>query len=135
MIGYFVGGMMGIGAVCGALNSLYASISARSVEIATLRAIGFGSSPVVISVITEALLLSLAGGLMGALCAWMIFDGHVSSMIGVGQRAPITFAMAVTPGLVELGVVWACVIGLTGGLFPAIRAARLPIAQALKAVA
>jgi putative ABC transport system permease protein len=133
-IGYFIGGMMAIGALFGALNSLYASVSARSVEIATLRAIGFGPSPVVISVMTEALLLSLAGGLMGALCAWMLFDGHVSSMLGVGQQAPVTFAMAVTPGLVALGVLWACVIGFAGGLFPAIRAAHLPVARALNAV-
>jgi putative ABC transport system permease protein len=133
-IGYFIGAMMATGALCGALNSLYASVSTRSVEIATLRAIGFGPSPVVISVMTEALLLSLAGGLMGALCAWMFFDGHVSSMLGVGQQAPVTFAMAVTPELVVLGVVWACVIGFAGGLFPAIRAAHLPIARALNAV-
>jgi putative ABC transport system permease protein len=133
-IGYFIGGMMAVGALFGALNSLYASVSARSVEIATLRAIGFGPGPVVISVMTEALLLSLAGGLTGALCAWMFFDGHVSSMLGVGQQAPVTFAMAVTPGLVVLGVVWACVIGFAGGVFPAIRAAHLPVARALNTV-
>jgi putative ABC transport system permease protein len=130
-IGYFIGGMMTAGALCAALNSLYASVSARSLEIATLRAIGFASSPVVVSIMTEALLLSLAGGLVGALCAWTIFDGHVSSMLGVGRQAPITFAMQVTPGLVGLGVLWACVVGLIGGLFPAIRAARLPVARAL----
>jgi putative ABC transport system permease protein len=134
-IGYLIGVMMAAGALFGALNSLYASVSARSVEIATLRAIGFGPSSVVISVMTEALLLSLAGGLMGALCAWMLFDGHVSSMLGMGQQAPVTFAMAVTPGLIVLGVVWACVIGFLGGLFPAIRAAHLPVARALNAVA
>jgi len=134
-IGYFVGGMMAAGALFGALNSLYASVSARSLEIATLRAIGFGSSSVVISVMTEALLLSIAGGLMGALCAWIFFDGHVSSMMGGGVQPPITFAMEVTPGLVVLGIVWACVIGFVGGLFPAIRAAHLPVARALNAVA
>lgn len=133
-IGYFIGGMMATGALCGALNSLYASVSVRAVEIATLRAIGFGPGPVVISVMTEALLLSSAGGLMGALCAWMFFNGHVSSMLGVGQEAPITFAMAVTPGLLVLGVVWACVIGFAGGVFPAIRAAHLPVAQTLNSV-
>jgi putative ABC transport system permease protein len=133
-VGYFIGGMMAVGAVFGALNSLYASVSGRSVEIATLRAIGFGSGPVVISVMSEALLLSIAGGLIGALCAWMLFNGHVSSMLGVGQQAPITFALAVTPGLLLLGVVWACVIGFVGGLFPAIRAAHLPVARALNTV-
>jgi putative ABC transport system permease protein len=126
--------MMAIGALCGALNSLYASVSARSIEIATLRAIGFGPAPVVVSVMAEALLLSLAGGLLGAVCAWMFFDGHVSGVLGVGQQAQITFAMAVTPGLIGLGVIWACVIGFAGGLFPAIRAAHLPVARALNTV-
>lgn len=134
VIGYFIGGMMAIGALCGALNSLYASVSARSVEIATLRAIGFGPGPVVVSVMAEALLLSLAGGLMGAVCAWMLFDGHVSGLLGVGEQAQITFAMAVTPRLIGLGVIWACVIGFAGGLCPAIRAAHLPVARALNTV-
>ncbi|MGH2843345.1 MAG: ABC transporter permease [Solirubrobacteraceae bacterium] len=131
-IGYFIGGMMAAGALFGALNSLYASVSARSVEIATLRAIGFGSSSVVISVLAEALLLSVAGALLGALCAWLFFNGHISSMqLGV---APVAFAMTVTPALVVLGIVWACVIGMIGGLFPALRAARTPVARALNAV-
>lgn len=133
-IGYFIGGMMAAGALFGALNSLYASVSARSLEIATLRAIGFGAGSVVASVLAEALLLSVGGGIVGALCAWIFFDGHVSSMTGGGLQAPIAFAMEVTPGLIALGVIWACVIGFAGGLFPAIRAARLPIARALNAV-
>lgn len=133
-IGYVIGGMMATGALFGALNSLYASVSARSLEIATLRAIGFSSSSMVVSVMAEALLLSVAGGLLGALCAWALFNGHVSSMLGNGQQAPITFAMQVTPELVVLAIIWACVIGLFGGLFPAMRAARLPIAKALNAV-
>lgn len=134
-IGYFVGGMMAGGALFGALNSLYASVSSRSVEIATLRAIGFGSSPVVISVLTEALLLSVGGALVGACCAWLFFNGHVSSMQLNSLQPPTAFAMAVTPDLVVLGIIWACVIGLAGGLLPALRAARLPIARALTAVA
>jgi len=134
-IGYFIGGMMAGGALFGALNSLYASVSSRSVEIATLRAIGFGSSPVVISVLSEALLLSVAGALVGAFCAWLFFNGHVSSMQLNGLQPPTAFAMAVTPDLVVLGIIWACVIGIAGGLFPALRAARLPIARALTAVA
>jgi len=133
-IGYFIGGMMAAGALFGALNSLYASVSARSLEIATLRAIGFGAGSVVVSVLAEALLLSVAGGLVGALCAWILFDGHVSSMMLSGLQPPIAFAMEVTPRLVVLGIIWACVIGFAGGLFPAIRAARLPVAQALNAV-
>lgn len=134
-IGYFVGGMMAGGALFGALNSLYASVSSRSVEIATLRAIGFGSSSVVLSVLAEALLLSVAGALVGAFCAWLFFNGHVSSMQLNGLQPPTAFAMAVTPDLVVLGIIWACVIGLAGGLFPALRAARLPIAKALTALA
>ena len=134
-IGYFIGGMMAAGALFGALNSLYASVSARSLEIATLRAIGFSPSSVVVSVLAEALLLSLAGGLVGALCAWILFDGHISSMLGGGvQQNPVAFAMQVTPALIVLGIIWACVIGFVGGLVPAIRAARLPIARALNAV-
>ncbi len=133
-IGYFIGGMMAAGALFGALNSLYAAVSTRSLEIATLRAIGFGSSSVVISVLAEALLLSVGGALIGALCAWVLFDGHVSSMELSGLQAPIAYTMAVTPELVVLGIIWAIVIGLIGGLFPAIRAARLPIARALNAV-
>jgi len=135
-IGYFIGGMMAGGALFGALNSLYASVSSRSVEIATLRAIGFGSGPVVLSVLAEALFLSIAGALIGAFCAWVFFNGHVSSMQLQGALQPPTaFAMSVTPSLVVLGIIWACVIGLVGGLFPAVRAARLPIARALTALA
>jgi putative ABC transport system permease protein len=132
-IGYFIGGMMAAGALFGALNSLYASVSARSLEIATLRAIGFSAGSVVASVLAEALFLSVAGGLVGALCAWLFFNGHISSM-QLGGVAPIAFAMQVTPALVVLGIIWACVIGFAGGLFPALRAARLPIARALNAV-
>src|SRR5690348_6919713 len=110
-IGYFVGGMMAGGALFGALNSLYASVSSRSVEIATLRAIGFGSGPVVLSVLAEALFLSIAGALIGAFCAWVFFNGHVSSMQLQGALQPPTaFAMSVTPSLVVLGIIWACVI-------------------------
>jgi putative ABC transport system permease protein len=134
VIAYFIGGMMAAGALFGALNSLYAAVSARGLEIATLRAIGFSSGSVVVSVLTEALLLSVVGALLGALCAWALFDGHVSSMMLGAQSAPISYAMEVTPALVALGIIWACVIGLIGGLFPAMRAARLPVARALNAV-
>jgi putative ABC transport system permease protein len=134
VIAYFIGGMMAAGALFGALNSLYAAVSARSIEIATLRAIGFSSGSVVISVLAEALLLSLVGAGLGALVAWALFNGHVSSMMLNGLQPPISYAMAVTPDLVVLGIIWACVIGMIGGLFPAMRAARLPVARALNAV-
>jgi putative ABC transport system permease protein len=126
---------MAAGALFGALNTLYAAVAKRSLEIAQLRAIGFGATPVVISVLSEALLLALAGALLGALVAWLLFNGHVASMStnGFGTRTAVT--MAVTPSLVVLGMIWGCVIGAAGGLLPAIRAGRLPIARALTALA
>ena len=134
-IGYFIGGMMAAGALFGALNTLYAAVAKRSLEIAQLRAIGFGALPVVISVLAEALLLSLTGALLGALIAWLLFDGRMASMSSGGLSAQMAITMAVTPGLIVLGVIWGCVIGFAGGLLPAIRAGRLPIARALTALA
>lgn len=128
----FVGAIMAIGAVFGALNTMYSAVSARMVEIATLRAIGFGALPVVISVFAEAVLLAFAGGVVGALLAWLFFDGNNVSTLG-GNFTQIVFPLRVSSGLLVLGVVWAIAIGVIGGLFPAIRAARLPIATALRA--
>jgi putative ABC transport system permease protein len=128
----FVGGIMAVGAVFGALNTMYSAVSARMVEIATLRAIGFGALPVVISVFAEAVLLAFAGGLIGALLAWLFFNGNSVSTLG-GNFTQIVFSLRVSSGLLVLGVVWAVAIGVIGGLFPAIRAARLPIATALRA--
>jgi putative ABC transport system permease protein len=128
----FVGGIMAIGAVFGALNTMYSAVSARMVEIATLRAIGFGAFPVVISVFAEAVLLAFAGGVIGALLAWLFFNGDSVSTLG-GNFTQIVFSLKVSSGLLVLGVVWAVAIGVIGGLFPAIRAARLPIATALRA--
>lgn len=133
LIGYFVGGVMAVGAVFGALNTLYAAVSSRSIEIATLRAIGFGATAMVVSVLSEALLLALLGALLGALCAWAFFNGHTMSMIS-GTQSQLAFAITVTPALMVLGIVWAAVIGLIGGLLPALRAARIPVASALQAV-
>jgi putative ABC transport system permease protein len=126
-VGYFVGGVMAVGVVFGALNTMYSAVDARKREIATLRALGFGGTAVVISVILESLVLAVPGALLGALVAWLVFNNHDVAMGGV------SFAMAVTPGLVVLGVIWALVIGLIGGFAPAIRAARLPVATALRA--
>jgi putative ABC transport system permease protein len=134
-VGYFIGGMMAAGALFGALNTLYAAVARRALEIAQLRAIGFGAAPVVISVLSEALLLSLSGALLGALVAWLLFDGHIASMSTNGLTGQAAVSMAVTPALVLLGIIWGCVIGFAGGLLPAIRAARLPIARALTALA
>jgi putative ABC transport system permease protein len=132
-IAYVVGGIMGVGALFGALNTMYSAVSVRSREIATLRAIGFGASAVVLSVLIEAMLLSIIGALIGAGLAWVFFNGNVVSTLG-SNFTQVVFRLAVGPSLVVLGIVWACVIGLVGGLFPAIRAARLPVATALRAV-
>jgi putative ABC transport system permease protein len=133
VVAYVVGGIMAVGAIFGALNTMYSAVSTRSSEIATLRAIGFGAGPVVVSVFVEALMLAVIGGALGALIAWLLFNGHsVDTRLGISGQ--LIFDLAVTPGLVLLGIVWAFFIGLIGGLFPAIRAARLPVAMALKAV-
>jgi len=134
IVAYVVGGIMAIGAIFGALNTMYSAVSTRSREIATLRAIGFGAAPVVISVFVEALLLALVGGACGALIAWLLFNGHSVDTLGGGTGGQLIFDLVVTPGLMALGILWACLIGVVGGLFPAIRAARLPVAIALRAV-
>jgi putative ABC transport system permease protein len=130
-LGYFVGGIMAVGAMFGALNTMYSAVSARGVEIATLRAIGFGATPVVISVFVEALLLALLGGAIGAALAWTFFNGNAVSTLGA-NFSQVVFRLTVTPGLITAGMVLAIVIGVLGGLFPAIRAARLPVATALR---
>jgi putative ABC transport system permease protein len=132
-VAYVVGGIMAVGALFGALNTMYSAVSVRTREIATLRAIGFGAAAVVLSVLIEAMLLSILGALIGAGLAWVFFNGNVVSTLG-SNFTQVVFRLAVSPALVVLGVLWACVIGLIGGLFPAIRAARLPVATALRAV-
>ena len=131
-LAYFVGGIMAVGAVFGALNTMYSAVSARSLEIATLRAIGFGSGAVVVSVFVEALLLSLIGGAIGAAAAWMFFNGNTVNTLGA-NFTQVVFHLTVTPQLLVSGILWAVFIGILGGLFPAIRAARLPVATALRA--
>ncbi len=101
-------------------------------EIATLRAIGFGATAVVISVFVESFLLSLAGGAIGAALAWVFFNGNAVNTLS-SNFTQVVFHLTVTPGLIGLGIAWAVSIGLVGGLFPAIRAARLPVADALRA--
>ena len=127
-----VASIMAIGALFTALNTMYSAVAARTVEIATLRAIGFGAWGVVVSVLVEALLLSILGALIGAAVAWLLFNGNSISTIGGAIDSQVTFRLVIQPSLVALGIVWACAIGLLGGLFPAIRAARLPIAVALR---
>ncbi|MES0873794.1 ABC transporter permease [Sinimarinibacterium thermocellulolyticum] len=133
ILGYTVAVIMGIGAVFGALNVMYAAVATRTVEIATLRALGFGGLPVVISVLIESLLLALAGGLVGALIAYLFFNGFTVNTLNFQTFSQVAFAFKVTPELIQQGIVWALVMGLIGGLFPAVRAARLPIVDALRA--
>jgi putative ABC transport system permease protein len=134
IVAYVVGGIMAVGALFGALNALYSAVSTRAREIATLRAIGFGATAVVVSVFVEALLLALLGGLIGAAIAWLVFNGHAVNTSGGGLGGQLVFDLTVTPELVAIGVIGACALGLLGGFLPAIRAARLPIATALRAV-
>lgn len=134
IVAYVIGGIMAVGAIFGALNTMYSAVSTRSVEIATLRALGFGSTPIVISVLVEAMLLALIGGACGAFLGWLFFNGHtVSSSAGGVANESRVFSLYVSPTLIVTGIVLACFIGFIGGLFPSIRAARMPVAAALRA--
>jgi putative ABC transport system permease protein len=126
--------IMAIGAVFAALNTMYSAVSSRAVEIATLRAIGYGALGVVFSVIFEALVLSVLGALVGAALAWAVFDGNTVSTIAGGSLSQVVFHLHIGSALIILGIIWACVVGLIGGLAPAIRAARIPVAVALRAI-
>ncbi len=123
--------IMAFGALFGALNTMYSAVSARTAEIGTLRALGFGALPVVASVMAEALILAGAGGLVGALLAYVFFNGYSVSTLGA-NFTQVAFDFAVTPQLVLLGLVSALSIGFLGGLMPALRAARLPVTVALR---
>jgi putative ABC transport system permease protein len=127
VVAYMVGGIMGLGALFGALNTLYSAVSTRSNEIATLRIFGFGATAILTSVLAEALVLSLMGAAIGACLAWGAFNGNPHA------AGSLVFRLSVTPALMFEGIAFSCVLGLTGGLFPALRAARLPIAVALRA--
>jgi len=131
-IGVFIAVLMACGALFGALNTMYGAVSSRTREISTLRALGFGTLPVILSVLAESIVLALIGGVIGAAAAWFAFDGFQASTLNWATFSQITFAFAVTPKLLVQAIVWSAVLGLFGGLFPAIRAARLPIATALR---
>jgi putative ABC transport system permease protein len=132
IVGNTVAIIMAIGAMFGALNTMYSAVDARGLEIATLRAIGFGAAPILLSVMIEALALSFLGGMLGGALAWLFFNGHSVSTLG-GAFAQVVFQLTVTRTLLIEGLLWACAIGVLGGLFPAVRAARLPVAEALRA--
>jgi putative ABC transport system permease protein len=131
---YVVGGIMGLGAIFGALNTMYSAVSTRAAEIATLRAIGFGPTGIVVSVLVEALLLAVAGGILGAVAAWLFFNGRTVSTTQGTAYAQLIFDITVTLRLAIIGIAVSSVIGFIGGLFPAIRAARASIATALRAL-
>lgn len=131
VIAYVVGGIMAFGAIFAALNIMYSAVSARAVEIATLRGIGYGPDAMVIAVLVETLVLALMGGALGALLSWLAFNGYSLSTIS-GSGAQLVFELAVTPAIVAIGIAWACGIGLLGGLFPALQAARLPVVVAMR---
>jgi putative ABC transport system permease protein len=131
-LGTLIAVIMGCGAVFGALNTMYTAISSRTREIATLRALGFHSSPVVVSVLLESLLLAFTGGLIGAALAWWAFDGFRATTLNFTSFSQVAFAFDVSFSLLARGIVFAMIIGLIGGLFPAVRAARQPVSTALR---
>ena len=132
VLGTVIGAIMAVGAVFGALNTMYAAVTTRAREIATMRAIGFRGLPVVVAVMLETMLLALLGGLLGGLLAWSIFNGYSVSTLG-SNFSQVVFQFKVSPELMWNGLKWALGIGLVGGLFPALRAARLPVTAALRA--
>jgi putative ABC transport system permease protein len=131
-VGYTVALLMGLGAVFGALNTMYSAVSARTREIATLRALGFGAWPVVSSVVGESLMLGLIGGVSGCLIAYLGFNGIRASTLNFASFSQISFAFAVTPALLAKGLLYALLLSFVGGVMPGIRAARLPIVSGLR---
>ena len=131
-VGFAIAGLMGIGAIFGAILTMYTAVATRSREIATLRALGFDSSSVVVSVLVESMVLGAVGGLLGGGAAYFGFNGYQTSTINFQTFSQVAFAFRVTPGLLGAGLSYALVMGLVGGLLPALRAARLPIPSALR---
>ena len=131
-VGFGIAALMGIGAVFGAILTMYTAVSTRSREIATLRALGFNTTSVVVSVLAESLALAAIGGAIGGAGAYLGFNGYQTSTINFATFSQVAFAFQVTPQLLGLGLIYALLMGLIGGLFPAVRAARLPIPTALR---
>jgi putative ABC transport system permease protein len=128
---YVICSIMAAGALVGALNTMYAAVSSRAVEIATLRALGFGAAGVVVSVVAESLMLAALGATAGSAIAWLVFSGDSVSL--GGQNGTLITTLAITPATLVTGLLWAGGVGFIGALFPAVRAARLPLATALRA--
>jgi putative ABC transport system permease protein len=133
-VGTVIALLMGLGAIFAALNTMYSTVAARTREIATLRALGFGGMPVIVSVLAEALVLGAAGGVVGCVAAYYGFNGMQTSTMNWNSFSQISFAFAVTPRLITQGLLYALLLALIGGLMPALRAARLPIIAGLRAL-
>ena len=131
-IGTVIAVLMGVGAVFGAVNTMYNAVATRTREIATLRALGFSGSSVVVSVLVESALLAVIGGVVGGGLAYAAFHGFQTATMNFQTFSQVAFTFTVTPALLVQGAVYALVMGLLGGFFPAIRAARLPIVTALR---
>ncbi len=131
-VGFAIAGLMGIGAVFGAVLTMYTAVATRAREIATLRALGFETSTVVVSVLAESMVLGAVGGVIGGAAAYFGFNGYQTSTINFQTFSQVAFAFRVTPDLLVTGLVYALTMGLVGGLLPALRAARLPIPSALR---
>jgi len=131
-IGGIIAVLMGIGAIFGAVITMYTAVASRTREIATLRALGFGSIPVVFSVIAESILLGIVGGVIGGAIAWLAFDGYQTATMNFQSFSQIAFSFAVTPQLLLTALAISLVMGTAGGLLPAIRAATLPVVTALR---
>jgi putative ABC transport system permease protein len=132
IIGGIIGVLMGVGAVFGAVITMYTAVASRTREIATLRALGFGSVPVVISVLVESAILALAGGIVGGVIAYLAFNGYETATMNFQSFSQIAFKFAVTAPLLGKALFYAVLMGLLGGMLPAIRAARLPVVTALR---
>ena len=132
IIGIVVGSIMAVGAVFGALNTMFAAVATRAREIATLRAIGFPGLPVVVAVMLETMLLAALGGLIGGGIAYLLFNGHAASTMAAGSVGKLSFELRVSGQLLWEGLKWALAIGFIGGLFPAVRAASVPVTTALR---
>jgi putative ABC transport system permease protein len=131
-VGFSIAILMALGAIFVAINTMYSAVANRTREIATLRALGFGRVPVVLSVMAEAALLAIIGGVLGGGLAWLAFDGYQTATMNWQSFSQVAFAFAVTPALLGQGLVFAVGIGLLAALFPAFRAARLPVVTALR---
>jgi len=131
-LGSVVAFLMGIGAVFAALNTMYSAVAARTREIATLRAIGFPGSVVLLSVVIESLLLGLVGGVLGGLVSYVAFNGVRATTLNFQTFSQLTFAFDVTAAVVMQGIVYALLLGLIGGILPGLRAARLSVVDGLR---